>query len=95
MRSRGPCYEVVTAESTPDVLVIRDVGPWDRYQTVTNAVELVVKQLTALEFLHDGRRLFYYDSSGDLDEIVHEGGRFKGFRCVTPAEQRSWAKASQ
>lgn len=69
-------YEVVT--STPDTLTIRDVGG-SRCLTVTNDAEAVVAALHA-----DGglgtRKLLYYDSVGDLDELVHDGrGRFLGF----------------
>lgn len=69
-------YEVVT--STPDTLTIRDVGS-SRGLTVTNDAEAVVAALH-----RDGdlgtRTLLYYDSVGDLDELVHDGrGRFLGF----------------
>ena len=61
-------------------LVIRDVGPWDAVPTVTNCAEAVVAELTQLGKLPTGRRLFYYDSEGSLDEIlVKEYGRFAGF----------------
>lgn len=60
-----------------DALVIRDCGPWDKFFTVTNAVEEVVEQLRFAGLLRPGRRLFCYDSSGDLDEIVLTAdGRF-------------------
>lgn len=56
--------------------VIRDVGPWDSFPTVTNDAEWVVEQL-APEL--EGRRLFYYDSDGELDELVIVDGRFSGY----------------
>lgn len=69
-------YEVVT--STPDTLTIRDVGG-SRCLTVTNDAEAVVAALHADGVLGT-RKLLYYDSVGDLDELVHDGrGRFLGF----------------
>jgi hypothetical protein len=61
-------------------LVIRDVGPWDKYRTVTYDAEFVVEDLVRRGYLpavgHQGRRLLYFDSNGRLDEIVVEDGRF-------------------
>lgn len=62
-------------------MVIRDIGPWDKYPSVTNDVEAVVKFLNLCNL--GDRKLFYYDSEGDLDEIVHDGeGKFIEFRPV-------------
>ena len=63
-------------------LVIRDVGPWDQHLSVTNDAERVVEELVQRGKLPPGRRLFYYDSEGQLDEIVVRAGRFAGFRPV-------------
>ena len=60
-------------------LVIRDVGPWDKYPTVTNDAEGVVARLHSEGRLPAGRRLFYIDSDGQKDELLHEKGVFKGF----------------
>jgi hypothetical protein len=76
-------YEIVQDECTDEELVIRDIGPWNEYLTVTNAAEQVIEEL-----FHDGRltsltgwrQVFYYDSDGNRDEIVHERGVFKGFK---------------
>jgi len=64
-------------------IVIRDEGPWGQHLTVTNDAEWVVGQLG--ESLR-GRRLFYFDSSNELDEIVTRDGRFVGF---APGPQRA------
>jgi hypothetical protein len=61
-------------------LVIQDVGPWDKYQTVTNAAEEVVLWLVAGGHLPRGRRLLYIDTDGHKDEIVHADGRFVAFK---------------
>ena len=60
-------------------LIIRDVGPWDRFMTVTNNAEAVVEELRADGMLPDGRRLLYFDSEGKLDEILIRDGKFAGF----------------
>jgi hypothetical protein len=70
---------VVVRDDPGGTLFIKDVGPWDQYQSVTNAIEVVVAELYAAGRLVDGRRLLYFDSTGELDEIVHEAGRFVHF----------------
>jgi hypothetical protein len=71
-------YQIV--EDLPgQPLVIRDVGPWDQHATVTNDAEFVVAELAHAGKLPGGRRLFYIDSDGIKDEIIHKGGRFLGF----------------
>lgn len=67
-------YEVI--EDTDKHLLILDLGPWDEYKTITNAAESVVKELA--ERL-GSRRLYYVDSSDQIDEIVHENGEFVRF----------------
>ena len=51
-------------------VVIRDLGPWHQHYTVTNDAENVVAKLHEAGQLTDARRLLYFDSRGDLDEIV-------------------------
>ena len=71
-------YKIVSKRSGNSV-TIRDVGPWDRFMSVTNDAENVVEDLFRLGFLSEGERLFYYDSDDELDEIVIEDGQFKRF----------------
>lgn len=74
-------YGIVT--ETDDYLVIRDLGPWNEYKTVTNAAEWVVSDLGAR--IH-GRRLYYYDSAGRLDQLKHDNaGGFVGFAPGGPS----------
>lgn len=67
-------------EQTAKALLIHDVGPWDRHPTVTNDAENVVDYLLPLL---QGRRLFYFDSEGDLDELLIHDGKFAGFADAT------------
>lgn len=74
---RRALYEIV--DTSNDRLVIRDIGHDCGRPTVTNDAEAVVAELHCLNVLA-GRKLLYYDSSGDLDELVHDGaGNFVGF----------------
>lgn len=70
-------------EQTDDKIVIRDVGR--DCMSVTNDAEAVVRDLQRNGML-DGRRLFYYDTDGQLDELKHDGrGTFRGF---APGERK-------
>jgi hypothetical protein len=81
MRSRARwCVEL----ELPWLLVIRDIGPWDQHSSVTNDAENVVYDLIHNDgLLKPGMRLWYYDSEGQLDELVVVGGLFCGFGPVT------------
>jgi hypothetical protein len=81
---RHPQANYAIVENIPGKpLVIRDLGPWDQYMTITNAAEFVVEELFEAGLL-DNRRLFYYDSEGDLDELVIKDGRFYEFAAGGP-----------
>jgi len=67
-------------------LYIRDVGPWDRFPTVTNDAEAVVDYLRAHNLVWQGRRLIYCDSDGHWDEILLKDGSFSGFRTLVQDE---------
>ena len=59
-----------------DCVLIRDIGPHDQFFTVTNAAEEVVAELAPML---RGRRLEYYDSDGDRDQLLVQDGKFAGF----------------
>ena len=68
-------YEIVSV--TSESVVIKDIGPWDLCLTVTNDAESVVQTMAP----HlGGRRLYYIDSAGELDELVIRNGKFAGFK---------------
>ena len=74
-------YSIV--DDSDNILVIKDVGPWSKFQTITNAAEEVVKELAPIPL--NGRRLYYYDSDGDISELlVTECGEFNGFAAGSP-----------
>ena len=70
-------YEVV--ERDAGKVVLRDVGPWNEHPTVTNDAEQVVEEVFAWA---GARRILYYDSEGELTELVHDGPRFVRFAFV-------------
>ncbi len=67
----------IIVESTPDKILLRDIGPWNQYITITNDAEAVVER-----FFPElkGRQLLYYDSDGKLGELLIEAdGTFYGY----------------
>lgn len=58
-------------------LLIKDTGsPWNKFPTITNDAENVVAKLASSL---NGRRLYYIDSEGRIDELIVEDGKFAGF----------------
>jgi len=64
---------------TKEMVLIKDIGPWDTHPTVTNDAERVVEYLAPML---NGRRLECIDSEGDRDELVVKDGKFAGFAPV-------------
>ena len=62
-------------ESSPTKLVLKDIGH-NVGMSMTNDIEYVVEEVA--DMLHN-RRLFYYDSCGDLSEIYVSDGQFSGW----------------
>lgn len=63
-------------------VLLLDMGPWDKFKTITNAAEDVVFDMYAHKGLGH-RRLFYVDSDGDITQLVHDGnGNFIDFRAA-------------
>jgi hypothetical protein len=67
-------YQVI--DQTNWDVTIMDLGPWTIHLTVTNDAERVVEELMPLLA---GRKLYYIDSEGDMDELVIKDGKFAGF----------------
>lgn len=84
---KTPNYE--TVDVNDQRILIRDLGPWDQYPTVTNNAEAVVQELVDV-YGKDlcRRRLFYFDSEGDMDELLVKDGIFAGFKFLPPDEQQ-------
>lgn len=71
-------YKILNANSR--FVLIKDLGPWHRFPTITNSAKEVVRDLYRNDFLETDQRIFYYDEDEQADEILHDGkGRFLGF----------------
>lgn len=82
-------YHYCILQNDPDMkdpLIIEDIGH-QTGKSLTNAAEEVVAELVEAGYLPEGRQLLYYDSDGQLDEILIEGGRFAGFAPGPHAKQ--------
>ncbi len=71
----------VVRERTKERIVLEDTGPRDRYMTITNAAETTVAEVER-DFGIGNRKLFYYDSDGELTELVVKDGKFVRFAPV-------------
>ena len=71
--------------NTTQMIVLKDLGPWDHFKTITNDAENVIK------YLHQSGRLLpltkqvvYHDSEGEPTRLLHDGaGNFTGFGIPT------------
>jgi hypothetical protein len=70
-------YNVV--KNTTAFIHIKDIGNITR-MSVTNDVEYVLSELSK-QYDISRRRVFYTDSDGQIDEIVHRGKNFISFKA--------------
>jgi hypothetical protein len=75
----GADFEIVFVES--EFILIKDLDLGNK--SVTNDAEAVVEML--LDSFGD-RRIFYYDSTNEIDELEHDGKRFATFGAGIPDE---------
>jgi hypothetical protein len=55
---------------------LKDEGPWSQYLTITNDAEGVVEQVVQR---YPNHRIKYYDSEGELTELLVKDGKFAGY----------------
>jgi hypothetical protein len=67
-------------DEKPGYIYIMDTGRYSNCKTVTNDVEWVLGELETLCDI-DNKRIFYMDSDGQIDEILHKGKTFKSFKA--------------
>jgi hypothetical protein len=77
------CVYRLEPDGPGKIVTIRDIGH-PTCCTVTNDVEAVVEELVSTGRLPEGWRLCYYDSIGNLDEILVKNGKFAGFKVGEP-----------
>ena len=75
----GADFEIIFVESEFILLKDLDLGN----KSVTNDAEAVVEMI--LDSFGD-KRIFYYDSTNDIDELCHDKKRFTGFAAGIPDE---------
>ena len=82
--SNSANYIVVSAQR--EFVLIKDVGPWSEFLTVTNAAELVIQELWIDGYLHFLPRLFYVDTDEQIDELRYSidgiQARFTGYGTI-------------
>ena len=67
-------------DETSRYIFIRDIGHNRGCKTVTNDVQWVLEELYSLPGMDIyNKRIFYMDSMGEIDEILHAGKVFIGF----------------
>lgn len=71
-------------EDTEELLCIRDTGDHSKQLTITNDAEYVVQRLARRL---KGRRLEYYDTMGERDQLLVEDGKFAGFAPTSHREK--------
>jgi hypothetical protein len=69
-------YEIMTANA--QFIYLEDTGH-NQFKTVTNDAGYVVDCLNE-KYGIEGKRIFYKDSFGETDELLHRNGVFTGFR---------------
>lgn len=71
--------QFIILKNTPTEVIIRDIG-WSIGMSVTNDAESAVEYLMLHGYLYAGKRLLYYDSEDQLDEITFDKHGFTGFK---------------
>lgn len=70
-----PIYSITNMDESK--IVLHDMCNGQQL-SVTNGAEYVIENLDHLGLLAN-RRVFYYDTEGQLDELLVRNGRFAGF----------------
>ena len=71
--------EFTIEKETPEYIYIIDTGH-NHTKTITNDPGHVIETLAIYHALGE-RRVFYKDSEGQIDEILHSGSRFTGYKA--------------
>ncbi|MGO3701168.1 MULTISPECIES: hypothetical protein [Halomonadaceae] len=84
----GADYSIVAQTDMFVLIADDDVGS----VSVTNDAESVVQRVNAEVGSLGSRHLYYVDSSGEIDELVHVGGDFKGFKPCSDKQRERLAQ---
>lgn len=75
-------YELVSIV-LGEYVVIRDTN---QNISITNSAEVVVRDLFR-NFIKGDEKIYYFDTEGELDELMHYNGEFTGFNFLTQNER--------
>ena len=78
-----PCHFTIAA-TTPTAVFLLDN---DEGMSVTNAAESVVSSVNSN---HPTKRIFYKDTMGNWDELVHNNGTFLRFAGIAPVTHKKF-----
>lgn len=81
------CYSIGHVNDLFILIVDRDRG-----RSVTNDAVNIVPELDKVLNGLGNRTIFYKDSQGRFDEILHTGGLFDGFAPCSPGQQEKLAE---
>ena len=70
-------YDIIREE--PDAIWIEDLSNSVGCMSITNAAEYVIEDLIGKGLLFPGKRVYYTDTDGRIDELCHNGVAFTGF----------------
>ena len=62
------------------LVLLKDIGPWDQFKTITNNAKEVVEEIRELGHLETDPNLLYWDSEGNLTELVYNDSGFLDFK---------------
>ena len=71
--------EFAFLKRTENLVLIRDLCEEFHCMSITNGAEQVIKKLDEYGMLGN-RQVFYIDTDGRVDELVHNEGKFCGFK---------------
>jgi hypothetical protein len=70
-------YEII--KNRPDCIYIRDLALEKGCMSITNAAEDVIEDLRQKGLLSAEKKVLYEDTMGEVDELKHDGTKFRGF----------------
>ena len=83
-RKQGEFYfmhaQALLLEQEREYILVRDTGH-DSGRSVTNDAEYIIGQLYDEYSISDETRIFYEDSEGRIDELLHSGRKLTGFKA--------------
>lgn len=70
-------YKIVC--HTDHYVKFEDLGPWDKFKSITNDIENVIRDLYNDNIIENGTLLEYIDTEKSITGVVHKNGEFLSF----------------